>query len=123
MVEAAYAQKPNIKIMLSGYSNFKDKTFSYARSLPGNLILQMKWDDDWAVSNDPRIPKEWLGVKDHILRAVSHSIPNEEAIPFWFPSAKLYQEGIQKYLKKVRQQSLDFQLILENGIQGFVIMT
>lgn len=27
MVEAAYAQKPNIKIMLSGYSNFKDKTF------------------------------------------------------------------------------------------------
>lgn len=100
MVEAAYAQKPNIKIMLSGYSNFKDKTFSYARSLPGNLILQMKWDDDWAVSNDPRIPKEWLGVKDHILRAVSHSIPNEEAIPFWFPSAKLYQEGIQKYLKK-----------------------
>ena len=68
MLEAAYAQNPNIKIMLSGYSNFKDKTFSYARSLPGNLILQMKWDDDWAVSNDPRIPKEWLGVKDHILR-------------------------------------------------------
>jgi hypothetical protein len=97
MVRAANSARSDITILISEYSNFNDPDFSFFRSLPGKIVLQNKWDRDWAVSNDPRVPKSWLNVKDSITRVVSHSIPNEEAIPFWFPSARYYQEGILKY--------------------------
>jgi len=53
------------------------------------------------VSNNPRIPDKpaWLNTNDGVKRAVSHSIPNEEAIPLWFPTVKFYQEGVLKYVR------------------------
>ena len=106
MVEAAVAVRPDIKILISGYRNFGDDTFEYARSLPGDIILQRKWATDWEPVDDPRVPAGWLNVPDLKL-VVSHSLPVEEATPFWFPSARLYQKGIQKYVKQGETPTLD----------------
>lgn len=100
MVRAGNHVRPDLKFILSGYTNFKDEKFEWVRTLPGTIILQRKWDEDWAVSNNPKIPNSWKNVNDHIKRAIDVSIPHEEAIPFWFPSVKLFQEGIQNNLKK-----------------------
>lgn len=100
MVRAGNGARPDLKFILSGYTNFKDEKFEWARQLPGTIILQRKWDEDWAVSNNPKIPANWKNVNDPIKRAVDVSIPHEEAIPFWFPSVRLFQEGIQNNLKQ-----------------------
>lgn len=100
MVRAGNQARPDLKFILSGYTNFKDEKFEWVRKLPGTIILQRKWDEDWAVSNNPKIPANWKNVNDPIKRAVDVSIPHEEAIPFWFPSVRLFQEGIQNNVKQ-----------------------
>jgi len=106
MVEAAVEERPDIKLLLSGYNSFQDHTFEFARSLPGDIVFQRKWATDWEPVDDPHVPDRWLDVPDLKL-VVSHSLPVEEATPFWFPSARLYQTGIQKYVKDGELPTLD----------------
>ena len=105
MVTSAVDTRENIKFVISEYTEFGDKDLTYLpqlKALSPNIIIHRKWDEDWGVSNNPRIPKApaWLNTNDGVKRGVSMSIPNEEAIPLWFPTVRFYQEGMLKYLKK-----------------------
>jgi len=104
MVAAAVHARKDIKFILSEYSEYGDNNLTFLpqlRALSPNIIIHRKWDKDWGVSNDPRIPAKpaWLNTNDGVKRGVSHSVPYEEPIPFWFPTVKFYQEGLLKYLK------------------------
>ena len=104
MVASAVRARNDIKFILSEYSEYGDNNLTYLpqlRALTPNIIIHRKWDKDWGVSNDPRIPEKpaWLNTNDGVKRAISHSIPYEEPIPLWFPTVKFYQEGLLKYLK------------------------
>jgi len=105
MLTSATSVRPDFKFILSGYTNYSDYQLQYLSELKEinpNIIAQIKWDRDWAVSNTPNIPKRltWAGTNDGIPKTISISIPNEEAIPLWFPAVRLYQEGIQSTVKK-----------------------
>jgi hypothetical protein len=104
IVGAVVDERKDMKFIISEYTEFKDEDLSFVHQLSAlspNIIIHRKWDEDWGVSNDPKIPSRpnWLNTNDGVKRAVSHSIPNEEAIPLWFPTVKLYQEGILKYVR------------------------
>ena len=104
MVASAVSVRKEMKFVISEYTEFGDKDLTYLpqlKALSSNIIIHRKWDEDWGVSNDPRIPNApaWLNTNDGVKRGVSMSIPNEEAIPMWFPTVKFYQEGMLKYLK------------------------
>jgi len=100
MVKAAHDVNPNLKFILSEYNNYDDKDFSFLKSLPADVAIQRKWAKDWDVVPDAQIPSEYLKPTPGYKKMLSLSIPQEELLPFWFPTARLLQEGLLKYLQK-----------------------
>ncbi|MBV6645194.1 MAG: hypothetical protein KI790_07080 [Cyclobacteriaceae bacterium] len=118
MVEAASEINPDLNIILSGYRNFEDHDFSYVESLPANIIIQRKWHTDWDVIPDAKVPDSWQTKEAFARRMISVSIPQEEAIPFWFPSARLFQKGLEGYISRETSPFYGFPINPRNWVVG-----